>query len=469
MQEERFHTLADPEDPLELAQIIERLYYNPEEYLKISRELSEFTRENFCVEKTVEKEIELIRQRQVLSRTPRELFPKKVERPPVLSVLVLNPAEHKKTKKCLLSLLNQKYNGKIEILLSDTGTELEAEEKDEFMRLGGEVLRFVHPAETDVGCMIKEGIRSAAGKYTASIHGNDWVDTEQFAELIERLQKEEADVVLCRGSYADYEKSLLEEIADYDMLMDGSQYRFEDLLYPGYGFKDSGPLLSTAVYRTEKLESISKFCASGKESVDRQWQALSIREIDTIRYYDLNVYRYLKGERKKIQEEKLSLGHEIHSILRTIINDGYTAGKKEYVFRFLIAPLVYRQLNWYCDRQMRQEAWDFFESLSLYPEAYSYVMQYLRKKPDGKYVIPEKPVEENEGEAEQEIPVQEEKSKASARKRDGRKSENKNPENKNPEKKNTEKKKSTYYVKKGIKSVMPHGIVTLISSRRKEE
>ena len=47
--------------------------------------------------------------------------------------------------------------------------------------------------------------------------------------------------------------------------------------------------------------------------------------------------------------------------------------------------------------------------------------------------------------------------------------ENKNPENKNPEKKNTEKKKSTYYVKKGIKSVMPHGIVTLISSRRKEE
>ncbi len=48
-----------------------------------------------------------------------------------------------------------------------------------------------------------------------------------------------------------------------------------------------------------KLESISKFCASGKESVDRQWQALSIREIDTIRYYDLNVYRYLKGERKK--------------------------------------------------------------------------------------------------------------------------------------------------------------------------
>ena len=28
-------------------------------------------------------------------------------------------------------------------------------------------------------------------------------------------------------------KSLLEEIADYDMLMDGSQYRFEDLFVSG--------------------------------------------------------------------------------------------------------------------------------------------------------------------------------------------------------------------------------------------
>ncbi len=89
-----------------------------------------------------------------------------------------------------------------------------------------------------------------------------------------------------------------------------------------------------------------------------------------------------------------------------------------------------------------------FESLSLYPEAYSYVMQYLRKKPDGKYVIPEKPVEENEGRLNRKYRFRKKKDKASARKRDGRKSENKNPENKNPEKKNTEKKKSTYYVKK---------------------
>ncbi len=124
----------------------------------------------------------------------------------MLSVLVLNPAEHKKDEKCLLSLLNQKYNGKIEILLSDTGTELEAEEKTNLCDWEERFCDSCIRQRQMWGCMIKEGIRSAAGKYTALIHGNDWVDTEQFAELIERLQKEEADVVLCRGSYADYEK-----------------------------------------------------------------------------------------------------------------------------------------------------------------------------------------------------------------------------------------------------------------------
>lgn len=76
-------------------------------------------------------------------------------------------------------------------------------------------------------------------------------------------------------------------------------------------------------------------------------------------------------------------------------------------------------------------------------------MQYLRKKPDGKYVIPEKPVEENEGEAEQEIPVSEEKSKASAKKKGtaGR-LKIKIPKIKIPKRKILKRRKSTYYVKK---------------------
>lgn len=89
-----------------------------------------------------------------------------------------------------------------------------------------------------------------------------------------------------------------------------------------------------------------------------------------------------------------------------------------------------------------------FESLSLYPEAYSYVMQYLRKKPDGKYVIPEKPVEENEGRLNRKYRFRKKKVRLLPEKGTAGSLKIKIPKNKNPEKKNTEKKKSTYYVKK---------------------
>ena len=57
------HTLADPEDYVGLANIIERLYKNPKEFLEISERLSKDTRENYCKENTVQKEVKLIKEK----------------------------------------------------------------------------------------------------------------------------------------------------------------------------------------------------------------------------------------------------------------------------------------------------------------------------------------------------------------------------------------------------------------------
>lgn len=62
MHEEENHTLADPEDYVGLADIIERMYNNPDEFLRISESLSEVTRNNYCRKNTVEKEVELIKE-----------------------------------------------------------------------------------------------------------------------------------------------------------------------------------------------------------------------------------------------------------------------------------------------------------------------------------------------------------------------------------------------------------------------
>ncbi len=63
MNEKENHTLADPEDYVALADIIERLYNNPKEFLAISKRLSEETQKNYCKKNTVQKEIDLIEEK----------------------------------------------------------------------------------------------------------------------------------------------------------------------------------------------------------------------------------------------------------------------------------------------------------------------------------------------------------------------------------------------------------------------
>ena len=75
MHEEENHTLADPEDYVGLADIIERLYKNPDEFLRISKSLSEVTRNNYCKKKTDEKEVELIKDKlKLYSKKSEKLY-----------------------------------------------------------------------------------------------------------------------------------------------------------------------------------------------------------------------------------------------------------------------------------------------------------------------------------------------------------------------------------------------------------
>ena len=68
------HTLADPEDSHALADIIERLYRNPDEYLEISARMSAETQARCNRENTVLKEVALIKHNiEIVDKTDYEL------------------------------------------------------------------------------------------------------------------------------------------------------------------------------------------------------------------------------------------------------------------------------------------------------------------------------------------------------------------------------------------------------------
>lgn len=388
MQQERFHTLADPEDPVELADIIERLYKNPEEFLTISRELSKFTRENFCIDNTVKKEIRLIEEK--LAESDGDLFPLKAEaaESPVLSIVVPAYNVQQYIEKCAVSLMNHRNCHKTEIIIVNDGSKDNTSEiAHSLAEKSGGIIKVIDKQNGGHGSTINEGIKAAQGRYFRLVDGDDWVDGENLASLVDKLETEDADIVLTKGAYEYVEKSLLENIIDYDMMSEGRLYKFDTLVYKGYGFKTYGPLLTTTNIKTELLKKANFRITEKKPYVDMEFNAFSLKYVDTIKYYDLDIYRYLIGRagqtvsREAWKKKYKDHAEIIFNIISKLEGDAeFPQRKKKYVYEHLMTQMVDSQIFMYDVALAWSEIDGFLARLKQYPEVYKKAIGYIERK-----------------------------------------------------------------------------------------
>ena len=388
MQQDKFHTLANPEDPKELADIIERLYYNPQEFLDISRRLSKFTRENFGIENTVVKEIDLIRQKLVEANNSSFSIVESAIESPVLSIVVPAYNVENYLEKCIVSLVNHRNSHKTEVIIVNDGSTdntLQIAQKLEKQAKG--IVKIVDKENGGHGSTINVGIQMAKGRYFRLVDGDDWVDGEQLASLIDLLEHEEADIVLNKGSYEYVEKGLFENIIDYDMMNEGQLYKFDNLVYEGYGFKTYGPLLTTTNIKTEVLKRADFKLSEKMPYVDMEFNSFSLKYVNTIKYYDLDIYRYLIGRagqtvspeawKKKYRDHATIIFH-----ILSVINDDkdFSQMKKKYIYEHIITQMVDSQIFMYDIALAWNEIDDFLLKLQQYATAYAVSMEYIEKK-----------------------------------------------------------------------------------------
>ena len=350
MNEKENHTLSDPEDFKELAGIIERLYKNPDEFLKISKNMADFTRQ-FNKKNTVMKEINLIKDSLKEYKEKLSFVPVKPVNNPVLTIGIPAYNVDPYIEKCLVSILKCRNASKIEVLVINDGSKDEtAKIVSHYEKLSNKIVRLINKENGGHGSTINRAIKEAKGKYFRLIDGDDWVDHENLAKLVDIMEKSNSDVILTKGSYDYVEEALLRDIIPYDNLTEGVLYNFEDLTYENYGFGKYGPLLTTGNYKTKILKD-SKFTISEKKPyVDMEFNAFSIRLVNTLTYYNLDIYRYLIGrEGQTISPEywkKKYKDHEsiIFSILDYLNTHEYSDRKKYYVLNKIIASMVDSQV-----------------------------------------------------------------------------------------------------------------------------
>ena len=213
------------------------------------------------------------------------------------------------------------------------------------------------------------------------------MDAENLATLVDKLENETVDLVLTKGSYEYVEQAELVNIIDYDMLHEGTTYYFEDLLYPGYGFSTYGPILTTGNYRTDVLKKAQFQISEKRPYVDMEFNSFAIRYVDTLKYYDLDIYRYLIGRegqtvsrdfwKKKYKDHK----YVILNVLKTIHSmSDYSEAKKKYVYEHITALMIDSQIFMYDQLCLWEEIDTFLNELKAWPKARKEGLKYIKNK-----------------------------------------------------------------------------------------
>ena len=125
-----------------------------------------------------------------------------------------------------------------------------------------------------------------------------------------------------------------------------------------------------------------------------EFNAFSIRDMKTLTYYNLDIYRYLIGrDAQTISREywkKKYKDHEyiIFNILHKVHNDKkYTKEKIKYVLKNIISPMVDSQIFMFDTICKWNEIEKFLDKLKQYDDAYNCSMSYIEKLDGNSWLI----------------------------------------------------------------------------------
>lgn len=181
------------------------------------------------------------------------------------------------------------------------------------------------------GSTINKGIELANGKYFKVVDGDDWVETNDFVDLVLKLKNEDSDVVLTPFKRIWVEREM-EENAELNGLDFFKQYKFIEIvevLYESYQMHSI--TIKTNILR--QIPQISGHCFY----VDQEYCLYPVKYVNTIICYPYNVYRYRVGtEEQSMNKKNMQKNRAMHervtlNLLNYYLNMQDEDGKKIFL------------------------------------------------------------------------------------------------------------------------------------------
>lgn len=344
--------LFEPENYKDFAKKITEIYENPTLFTNLSEKMHDEALKKYNLKNTINKELTLFRKELKFEKT---FIYKKQNKELLLSIIIPSYNVEKYLRNGVLSVIQQKYSNKIEVLIINDGSTDETAKIARILEKEtnvGEsaIVRHINKENGGHGSTINTGIELAKGKYFKLMDGDDYFDTVELEKLIQTLGNEDSDIIL-NNYVEDFSIiSKLNNVNHYDFMIPGIQYDIEDLCFDNYGFGTWGPLLSTSTFKTDMLKQANFKISEKCFYVDMELNYFAFKAAKTISYYPFNIYIYYLGRPgQSVSQEsfKKNYAHHEHVTLKIIEdffrNTDLSQNKKNYIIKKIILPLVEAQ------------------------------------------------------------------------------------------------------------------------------
>ena len=309
----------------------------------------------------------------------------------ILSIVVPVYNTEKYIRRCLDSILINPVLKDIEVIIVSDGSKDNSVNivKKEYLDKYKDTIVLVEKENGGHGSTINKGLEVATGKYFKVLDSDDWLNSIDFIEFVERLKKEDSDLVVTNYSQ-QHVYNQTENVFVYKDLKDGRKYDFNKIdlkILNGEYF-----MMATATYKLDVLKSANVHLFEKTFYVDMQYNIQAMKDVKTFTYYDLDTYRYYIGRKDQSTNVNSLVKNKLHHerVMKYLVEyyannkSKMTKNKAEYIEQILYY-MLFTHYTIFCSYDKNYD--EAYEQIKAFDEYLKKTDKSLYKRMDNMSLI----------------------------------------------------------------------------------
>lgn len=247
-------------------------------------------------------------------------------------------------ERCLRTLVDHANAPYVEILVVDDGSrDATAAIAKEFEKHYPGIVRLIRKENGGHGSTINRAIQEGCGRYFMIVDGDDWIDSQQFSKLVDKIKSGEisSDVISSNYHHINMETAVCTPWLQQTEVEYFKEYQFDQLDTENVYFT-----LASSLYRLDILRKENKQLQEHTFYVDVEYILFPVPYLKTATFVDYYIYKYMQGNAEQsIHIPTMVARYDHHErVMRSVLDYSATAemnGAQRSYYYAILKRLLY--------------------------------------------------------------------------------------------------------------------------------